>query len=230
MSNVIIGIIGVILFIGLAVAGALFLGDRFTSAGNSSKAAASLAQIAQISAAIQMYETKTGQTFAAGTPLDSLTPRFLRSVPTNPTTGPVAATYTSQAVSSGDRTSLVLMELGTRAQGVCLAIASQSGLSSIPVANDVASIPAGPSGCFTTSAAVGSTRAAAFYAYNRTWGPAAAVAAATPTPTPTPTTAACVPTPKNSCITTCTYQDPNDPSVLISGYCDSTGKPITGAK
>ena len=42
MSNVLIGIIGVILFIGLALAGALFLGPRFQAATISSKASATV--------------------------------------------------------------------------------------------------------------------------------------------------------------------------------------------
>jgi len=40
MSNVLIGIIGVILFIGLALAGALFLGPRFQESTNNSRGSA----------------------------------------------------------------------------------------------------------------------------------------------------------------------------------------------
>jgi len=217
MSNVLIGIIGVILFIGLAVAGALYLGDRFTSAGNESRAAATISQIAQISNAIQMYEMKTGQTFTAGTSLGTLMPRFLRSLPSNPTTGPVPETYTAQVVSSGGRTSLVLMELGTRAEAVCQAISRQSGLAAIPVANDVASVPGGNAGCFRTSAVIGNARSSVYYAYNRTWAPQTA------SPTPGKT---CTPGPKGNCIVNCIYVDPRNPGVAISGYCDQNGNPI----
>jgi hypothetical protein len=85
MSNVLIGIIGVILFIGLALAGALILGDDFRTAGTSSKAAAAVQQIQQIQSAVEMWRLKTGrQTVANGT-TDFLVPRFLKVVPVNPT-------------------------------------------------------------------------------------------------------------------------------------------------
>jgi hypothetical protein len=61
LSNVLIGVIGVILFIGLALAGALFLGSRFKDAKAQSEAAAYMTQLKQISDATSMYNLKTGQ-------------------------------------------------------------------------------------------------------------------------------------------------------------------------
>lgn len=55
MSNVLIGIIGVILFIGLALAGALFLGPRFQDSTNNSKAAAVVQTMTQLANASNMY-------------------------------------------------------------------------------------------------------------------------------------------------------------------------------
>ena len=46
MSNVLIGIIGVILLIGLVLAGALFLGARFQAAADNSRASASVQAVA----------------------------------------------------------------------------------------------------------------------------------------------------------------------------------------
>ncbi len=60
MSNVIIGIIGVILFIGLAVAGAVILGDDFINAKSSAKAATYVTQLQQYQIAIQTLETRRG--------------------------------------------------------------------------------------------------------------------------------------------------------------------------
>ena len=54
MSNVLIGIIGVILFIGLALAGALFLGPRFQQSTNNSKASASVQAVSQVGNAANM--------------------------------------------------------------------------------------------------------------------------------------------------------------------------------
>jgi len=66
MSNVLIGIIGVILFIGLALAGALFLGPRFQESTNSSKAAAISAAIAQSANAVHLYEANEGKRIVVG--------------------------------------------------------------------------------------------------------------------------------------------------------------------
>ena len=60
MSNVLIGIIGVILFIGLALAGALFLGPRFQQATQNSKAAAAIQLVTQVSSALSLYALNEG--------------------------------------------------------------------------------------------------------------------------------------------------------------------------
>jgi hypothetical protein len=82
MSNVLIGIIGVILFIGLALAGALILGDDFKSASRDTKVTRLIAQMQQISQALDMYALKKGVPFPeyVGTNGDArLEPRFLKT-------------------------------------------------------------------------------------------------------------------------------------------------------
>jgi hypothetical protein len=85
MSNVLIGIIGVILFIGLALAGALILGDDFKTATNSSRAAALMAQMKQAADAAVMYKLKTGRAYLPSQDTRMLMTRFLKSEPINPT-------------------------------------------------------------------------------------------------------------------------------------------------
>jgi hypothetical protein len=80
MSNVLIGIIGVILFIGLALAGALILGDDFKSANSDSKAAAVMSTLGQIAAGANMSTLKTGVPYSSDT-VTPLMPRFVKSVP-----------------------------------------------------------------------------------------------------------------------------------------------------
>jgi hypothetical protein len=90
LSNVLIGIIGVILFIGLALAGALILGDDFKSSNAESKAAAISSMMQQSAQAINMYQLKTGQVLAsahAGAFATAIGPRFIKSKPTNPVNG-----------------------------------------------------------------------------------------------------------------------------------------------
>jgi hypothetical protein len=85
MSNVLIGIIGVILFIGLALAGALILGDDFRSATNETQAAAAVSQLQQVKAAVDMWKLKTGQSTIMNQNTAFLTPRFLKIPAVNPT-------------------------------------------------------------------------------------------------------------------------------------------------
>lgn len=87
MSNVLIGIIGVILFIGLALAGALILGDDFKASRSASRAATIASQMQQVSAAVSMYQLKTGKVMSASTystNVAGLVPRYLKEAPTSP--------------------------------------------------------------------------------------------------------------------------------------------------
>lgn len=87
MSNVLIGIIGVILFIGLALAGALILGDDFLTASRSSKISATTAQLKQVVDAVNLYNLKTGSRLMPDQYNANegaiLRPRFLSTRPKN---------------------------------------------------------------------------------------------------------------------------------------------------
>jgi hypothetical protein len=85
MSNVLIGIIGVILFIGIAIAGALFLGDQFKSVTSKSDASTIMAQLAQMTQALEMYKLKSGKGTVNCQTVDFLVPRYLKRVPVSPT-------------------------------------------------------------------------------------------------------------------------------------------------
>ncbi len=133
MSNVLIGIIGVILFIGLALAGALFLGPRFQEATINSKASAVVQIIHQVASAVQLYETNEGSQVtpsAANTTLATKTEAsykqlveggYLKSVPVNPTNS--GSVYVS--TESGSR--YVVMGVGVDTDAVCRHINRQTG-------------------------------------------------------------------------------------------------------
>jgi len=87
MSNVLIGIIGVILFIGLALAGALFLGPRFQEATSNSQAAAMMTQLKQVSDAVDMWKLNTGNGYVPVTGTTFLQPGYLKTTPRNPVSG-----------------------------------------------------------------------------------------------------------------------------------------------
>lgn len=85
MMNVLMGIIGVILFVGLAIAGALFMGEQFSNAGARTNAAVVVGQLQQMSQAVEMYRLKTGVQDVTCQTVDFLVPRFLKTVPISPT-------------------------------------------------------------------------------------------------------------------------------------------------
>ena len=84
MSNVLIGIIGVILFIGLALAGALFLGPRFQESSASSKASAMMSMLKQTADAANMANVTEGKPVLTNDSI-VLTPGYLKSEIKNPT-------------------------------------------------------------------------------------------------------------------------------------------------
>jgi hypothetical protein len=81
VSNVLIGIIGVILFIGLALAGALILGDDFKSSQADSVAARYGTALSQMEAATAMMKLKTGRSPVVGDFEAELIPRFIKLRP-----------------------------------------------------------------------------------------------------------------------------------------------------
>ena len=84
MSNVLIGIIGVILFIGLALAGALFLGPRFQESTNNSKASAAVQAVSQVASAAAMYRLQEGVAVTTNQNTNMLVAsKYLKSPPVN---------------------------------------------------------------------------------------------------------------------------------------------------
>lgn len=140
MSNVLIGIIGVILFIGLALAGALFLGPRFQESTNNSRASAAVQAVAQVSSAANMFRVQEGRGAADADAL--VTADYLKSLPSNPTSGNGAGlpALTGDANTTVGRR--VEMTLGDNGGAVCEAINKQSGQA------DVIDAPTGTQGCY----------------------------------------------------------------------------------
>ena len=134
MSNVLIGIIGVILFIGLALAGALILGEDFLTSSATAKASAVTSQMQQVSNAINMHNLKTDTVLTSAAYNSNgyganLVPRFLKSVPRNP-----VANYAYSAVdASGNGANTPIRFIYTHIGGdessrqICRAVAEAAG-------------------------------------------------------------------------------------------------------
>ncbi len=133
MSNVLIGIIGVILFIGLALAGALILGDDFTNASAASKAAVITSQLQQGVQGIGMYQLKTGRAMSAGEyntqGASLLVPRFLKTMPVNTTKGPdiFAQDVTGSTTTGNVYVLAAILPRQSSSKAICEAAAEAAG-------------------------------------------------------------------------------------------------------
>lgn len=136
MSNVLIGIIGVILFIGLALAGALILGDDFKSASSDAKAAAVQSQMQQFAQAIAMYSLKTGRPMMSMDPQSLLVPRFLKNIPVNPVVPANGAGMIDAAGRTAGEARFITMSIGN-SKDVCDAISMTSSGIPAPDVTDV---------------------------------------------------------------------------------------------
>ncbi len=143
MSNVLIGIIGVILFIGLALAGALFLGPRFQESTNNAKAAAVAQSVSQIAHAANLYAANEGSSYISSTSENSgvdglIAGKYIKSRPTNPVVSRMGVQYGGIVLSGSGvfagRGEYAVMPLSDGEPGedsdavrVCRAIAQQNG-------------------------------------------------------------------------------------------------------
>lgn len=117
MSNIIIGIIGVILFTGLAVAGTVWLGPKFTQSTVDAEAINYLNQKSQISRAIEHYASDRGRlpVESGRQPVEILVENgYLRSAPLGGESGWVLNSDVSSIITpvAGD---------SARANNVCIA-------------------------------------------------------------------------------------------------------------
>lgn len=162
MSNVLLGIIGVILFIGLALAGAFYLGPEFKKAGYQNRGMAVTQMSSQISAAVALYEAEVGRELAARTSVADLrTTGYLRTLPLNPYIGeggyPFRVLYSGDLLSAGaGLADVVFLSMGSSddAFEVCRAINRQLMGSEevhelyIDAGGDIRSMMARNGGCF----------------------------------------------------------------------------------
>jgi len=151
MSNVLIGIIGVILFIGLALAGALFLGPRFQESTNNSKAAMAVQGVSQIASAIQLRNLNEGSSLpsSASIQTDLVNAGYLKAVPKNPSG--TASTYLADG--GGGQTSspivYIIMPLAVEggAKEICAAAVKQTRMTADGSIPSGVNGPTHPVGC-----------------------------------------------------------------------------------
>ena len=148
MSNVLIGIIGVILFIGLALAGALFLGPRFQESTNNSKASAAVQMASQTAAAANLYRVQEGRSTVSTGDIKTLLvdTGYMKSAPIT-----VRLIDSLGQSNSGVTATTALQDIGndSTSRAVCVAVEKQMGRNTFDDTNfsfALADLP-GTSGC-----------------------------------------------------------------------------------
>ncbi len=179
MSNVLIGIIGVILFIGLALAGALFLGPRFQESTNNSKAAAMMQAVSQLNHARSLWSLQNGRPYDGGP--NGLAPGYLKSVPANPSGAGlhnfIFVNEDGSAFDGGDQKIIIVgIDAGSGLEGdnaavrsICLAAARQAGQdvsAGVPTSDTIAGIP-GQAGCWKPSKNIGGINSVFYYIFQK---------------------------------------------------------------
>ena len=131
MSNVLIGIIGVILFIGLALAGALFLGGRFSNTGNDAEAARMMSEGSQISHAFELYELGEGRMPDGTGESGEANERAITQLVSNGYLKDVPAGAKGGKWHVSDRGGAVLSHIGagSQAEAVCQSARKQAGFT-----------------------------------------------------------------------------------------------------
>ena len=150
MSNVLIGIIGVILFIGLALAGALFLGPRFQESKISSSAAASVQALSQTANAVQLYNLNEGRRLPAGMGSVAVGSEYLKNDKLKPSSSLGIIDLRNEDGSYDGNADFTVMGGGSvAAQKECAEIAKQAGMALDSDGGAPKAVkPIGTRGCF----------------------------------------------------------------------------------
>jgi hypothetical protein len=168
MSNVLIGIIGVILFIGLALAGALFLGPRFQESTQNSQAASIMSSLKQATDAAELRMLDLGVQYTPATDASFLTTGgYLKTVPTNAAPSARGSSsydhrivfnnniYADGADEPQNAARFAMTVIGPEddavARGICAAISRTYGEATVPTTTDNFPDHSRTSGCMAAN-------------------------------------------------------------------------------
>jgi hypothetical protein len=127
MSNVIIGIIGVILFVGLALAGATYFGPRVTQSTSQAQAGRVMSELVEISNAVKVRDQERQMATSAGFDVDFLAPDYVSDAPSNPTDGPDPFLLDSNGDATGVAAIAAMKISGSRMVVICNEISKLGG-------------------------------------------------------------------------------------------------------
>lgn len=145
MANVLLGIVGVILFIGLAMAGASFFGPVMDDAMLEGRANGLLQVLSTTGKAVSVRNRELETLTPVSADSSVLVPDYLEDLPRNPTNNSAIMLVNDTGLVSSGRARAVASKLAADQQLMCAYINRQGGGSnSVPT---ISSIPAQPMGC-----------------------------------------------------------------------------------
>lgn len=132
MSNVLMGVVAIALFIGLTIAGASFFGPEFFTARSSTQASVTIQRGAQLASAVHAYQAASGRPFPnASMPNQPalVAAGYMKAVVSKPV-GVLGENYRILSADwqtiTTQRAAIVGVDLGTNGE-VCRAIAKAAG-------------------------------------------------------------------------------------------------------
>jgi hypothetical protein len=168
MSNVLIGIVGVILFIGLALAGATFFGPITSDSISQAKANTVILALATTVSGVATRNRELETSTQASASLESLVPDYIDELPRSPIGGAAVMLTSSSGSTTNGSARFVVTSLGTGKEGfdVCRFVNQASGNGDAP--GDVSSLSSGrSSGCGTGASTIGPFASAEYVAFQR---------------------------------------------------------------
>ncbi len=140
MSSVLVGIIAVVLFVGMALIASIFLGGQFQTASAKSQALSMTQKAQQLGQATSLYWTEEGIPVVARSSVMTLLRKgYLKKIPVNPYVdkggSPFRILFSGDVYSSNYYADVILVDMGSDmdAEAVCSAINRQTtGSESIP--------------------------------------------------------------------------------------------------
>lgn len=172
MSNVLMGLIGVVLFAGLAMMAASNFGSSFIESSNNGRAVAILSATGQIAQAVTLVRMTDGTTLDASADLEAelVVPRYLKVLPVNPILTVVPPILVTDAGATTGPGTAAIMDMGGQSRPLCIAIARSSGLIGQNATNlpEAVTIPEHHNGCFKAGAgSSGAFTPGHYYAFTR---------------------------------------------------------------
>lgn len=168
MSNVLIGIVGVILFIGLAIAGASFFGPITSDSIAQAKANTVINALVSTATGVSLRNRELETQTSASINADLLVPDYVDEAPRNPVSGSSVALTSSTGSTTSGAARYVVTALGNdgRAADVCRFVNAASGNGDAP--GDV-SVLVGTtsSGCGTKASLIGPYGPAEYVAFQK---------------------------------------------------------------